>query len=57
MDHLNAAEKKLLHELKDKGEKEEDVDNAEAAEAAEAEDSGGEKSSGLKEQQTHNGIF
>ena len=50
MDHLNNQEKKLLQDIKDKGE------DPEAE--AEAEDTGEINfSPGLEEQQTHNGIF
>ena len=50
MDHLNTTEKKLLQDIKDKGE----------ADTKDIEDtSEGESSPGLEEQQqqTHNGIF
>jgi hypothetical protein len=56
MDHLNTEEKKLLHEIKNKG-----MEDAEAAKAAKAEDNGRSENSEreLEEQQqpTHNGIF
>ena len=55
MDHLNTEEKKLLHDIKDKGMKE-----TEAEVEAEAEDTGeGKSSPGLddQQQQTTNGVF
>jgi hypothetical protein len=54
MDHLNAAEKKLLQDIKDKGEKEED---AEAEDIGRSENSERELEEQQQEQPTHNGIF
>jgi IS30 family transposase len=55
MDHLNAAEKKLLQDIKDKGEKEEDAENAE--DIGRSENSERELEEQQQEQPTHNGIF
>lgn len=60
MDHLNAAEKKLLRDIKNKGMEDPEAEDAEAAESAEAEDktlSENSKREEEQQQQTHNGIF